>query len=42
MKVVKAIGQRGAMKFIVSVMFLGITATSHAQSDPEYMMEVGA
>ena len=42
MKILTSIGQCGAMKFIVLVMFLGITTTSRAQSDPEYMMEIGA
>ena len=41
MKVVTAIWQRGAMNFIVLVMLSGIATTAHAQSDPEYMMEIG-
>ena len=42
MKVVKANGQCRAMKFIVAVMLFSFTTTAHAQSDPEYMMEIGA
>jgi hypothetical protein len=41
MKDVTAIWQRGAMNFIVLVMLSGIATTAHAQSDPEYMMEIG-
>ena len=41
MKVVRAIWQRGAMKFVALVMLFGVATTVCAQSDPEYMMEIG-